>query len=373
MADLLEIALQLNTDRSIIHVDMDAFYAQIEMRDHPEYRDQAIILASDPRKNGGRGVVATANYAARKLGVHSAMSSAEAVKLAPNALFVRPNFDSYRAVSAQVHEIFHRYTDMVEPIAFDEAYLDVTKSKIPFESTVALAHHLQQTIFDELTLTSSVGVSFNKFLAKLSSEHNKPAGFTVVAPEEIRTFLDPLPIKDIRGIGSKTVPKMNELGIYTGKDLFEMDQSALLSHFGKMGYEFYRRIRGVDDREVEWQRERKSIGNERTYGPFLTQEETVFENLHYLAELLEHSLTKRQMHGKTIVLKTRDEDFVTETRRRTLPDFIPNDADTYYEIAEELWEELGGFQKAVRLLGLTMTTLAPMTFDNMLLDLYGND
>ncbi|MCM0582886.1 DNA polymerase IV [Weissella diestrammenae] len=373
MADLLKISLQLNTNRQIIHVDMDAFYAQIEMRDHPDYEGQAIILASDPRRNGGRGVVATANYQARELGVHSAMSAAEALKLAPNARFIRPNFEIYRAVSKQVHAIFHRYTDMVEPIAFDEAYLDVTHSKLFFPSSIALAHHLQQSIYNELHLTCSVGISFNKFLAKLGSEHNKPAGLTMILPDDIRQFLDPLPVKDIRGIGAKTAPKMYELGIQTGYDLFQMDQSALMDHFGKMGYEFYRRIRGVDDSEVAWQRERKSIGNERTYAPFLNSEESVFDRLQELSSMLVHSLEKQQMHGKTIVLKVRDESFTTETRRETLPEFIQNDATTYFELAESLWEALGGYEQPIRLLGLTMTSLAPMTFDNLTLDLYGTD
>ncbi|MDR3190216.1 MAG: DNA polymerase IV [Lactobacillaceae bacterium] len=370
MADLLEISLQLNTQRQVIHVDMDAFYAQVEMRDHPEYHDKQLILASDPRKNGGRGVVATANYAARKMGVHSAMSAMEALKLAPDALFIKPDFKVYGEVSAQVHEIFHRYTDMVEPIASDEAFLDVTVNKLGFTSAVALAHHMQQTIFDELHLTSSVGVSFNKFLAKLASEHNKPAGFTFVGPGEIREFLDPLPIGDIRGVGKQTEPRMHELGIDFGKDLYDADQSTLLQHFGKMGYEFYRRIRGVDDREVEGQRERKSIGNERTYGPFLTSEDMVLDNLYKLAELLEASLKRKQMHGKTIVIKTRNADFVTETRRRTEVDFIENDARRFYDLAQELFEELGGFEQPIRLLGLTMTGLAPVTFENLPLNLY---
>ncbi|MGY3738126.1 DNA polymerase IV [Weissella soli] len=370
MADLLEIALQLNSERQIVHVDMDAFYAQVEMREHPEYRQRQLILAEDPRHNGGHGVVATANYAARALGVHSAMSAIEALRLAPDALFVRPNFTLYRAVSAQVHEIFHRYTDIVEGVAFDEAYLDVTANKLGFTAAIALAHHMQQTIFDELHLTSSVGVSFNKFLAKLASEHNKPVGFTFVGVDDIRSFLDPLPVGDIQGVGKQTEIKMKELGIETGAQLYQTDQSTLLAHFGKMGYEFYRRIRGVDDRQVEWQRERKSLGNERTFNPFLQSEEEVQAQLTRLAELLATALTKRQMHGKTLVLKVRTEAFVTETKRLTQIDFYANDALLFERLAQEIWEDLGGFQERIRLLGLTMTGLAPVTFENLPLDLY---
>jgi DNA polymerase-4 len=370
LADLFEIPLHLNTDRKIIHVDMDAFYAQVEMRDHPEYRHEQLILARDPRKHGGRGVVATANYAARKLGVHSAQSAAEALRLAPNAIFVEPDFETYRRVSGGVHEIFHRFTDKVEPIAFDEAYLDVTENKFGLTDGVVIAHQLQQMIFDELQLTSSVGVSFNKFLAKLASENNKPVGMTVVRPDDVRSFLDRLPISDIRGVGTKTAEHMIELGVETGHDLFELDQTTLLNEFGKMGYEFYRRIRGVDDRPVEWQRERKSVGKERTYGPFLDTEEAVFAQFKDIATMLAESLIKRNLHGKTLVLKIRDEDFETETRRRSAVDYLPNDAVQFIEIAQDLWEELGGFRKPIRLVGLTMTNLAPLTFENVPLNLY---
>ncbi|EJF33986.1 DNA-directed DNA polymerase [Weissella koreensis KCTC 3621] len=371
MADLFDIPLKLNSDRHIIHIDMDAFYAQIEMRDHPEYRDEAIILANDPRLTGGRGVVATANYQARKLGVHSAMSAVEALKLAPHARFVVPNFKLYRKTSQLVHEIFHRYTEKIEPVAFDEAYLDVTNDLSTFDSDLDLAHHLQQTIFDELKLTSSVGVSYNKFMAKLASEHNKPVGFTYIDPSQIREFLNDLKIQEIRGIGKKTIPKMNDLGIYNGYDLYQQSQATLIDHFGRAGFDFYQRIRGVDDREVEWKRERKSIGNERTYGPFLSEEADVFEAFHHLANLLETSVQQEKKHGKTLVLKVRDSEFKTETRRRTNLDFMENKADLFYDLALELWDELGGFQEPIRLLGLTMTNLAPITFTDVPLDLYG--
>lgn len=370
MADLLEIPINLKSERRILHIDMDAFYAQVEMRDHPEYRSVALILARDPRTSGGHGVVATANYPARKLGVHSAMSSAEALRLAPDAVFLPPNFDLYREVSEQVHEIFYRLTRKVESVALDEVYLDITDSYTSFQDAIMVGHQLQQSIYAELNLTSSIGISYNKFLAKLASEHNKPVGLTVVKPSEIRSFLDPMPIEEIRGVGIKTAEKMHTLKIETGRDLFLQNQSTLLQNFGKMGYEFYRRIRGVDDRQVEWQRERKSIGKERTYNPFLDTEEQVAKELRHITELLVTSLDRRQMQGKTLVIKTRTEDFETETRRKSFTDLIPNDIQFILEEGQALFEELGGYQRPLRLLGLTITNLQNQSQAEILLPLF---
>lgn len=367
MADLFEIPIQLEANRAIIHVDMDAFYAQIEMRDHPEYRDQAIILAQDPRKNGHRGVVATANYHARALGVHSAMNANEALKLAPDALFVEPDFEKYQRVSAQVRDIFSRITEKVEPVAFDEAYLDITDvSGHPIE----IAHKLQQTIFDDLHLTSSVGVSFNKFLAKLASEHNKPAGFTYIQSDDIRPFLDTLPISDIRGVGKKTAEKMYELNINTGRDLYEMPQRVLSMEFGKLGVSLYERIRGMDLRPVEWERERKSIGKEHTYGSAVDTEELVIQELKLIATELVENLTRKKMHGQTLVLKVRTDGFITRTHRVTFKDPIELDSYVIWRLAQDIWEDLGGYQDPLRLIGLTMTNLTPITFKNINLPLY---
>ncbi|MFC6177812.1 DNA polymerase IV [Weissella sagaensis] len=370
MTDFLKMPIHLNTDRRILHIDMDAFYAQIEMRDNPAYRNVPLILAHDPRKTGGRGVVATANYSARELGVHSAMSAAEAVKLAPHAVFVTPDFQKYRDVSRQLHQIFKRYTQKIEPVAFDEAYLDITQVSSNHQKAVALAHELQQVIYDELNLTSSVGMSFNKFLAKLASEHNKPSGITIINEEDIRPFLDKLSIQDIRGVGKKTAEQMMKLGINTGADLFATSQSELANTFGKSGYAFYEHIRGVDNRPVMWQRERKSLGKERTYGPFLDTEQAVLDELKGLAQQLAETLIKAHLHGKTLVLKLRDSDFNTETRRETIIDFLPNDEREIYRIAQDIFEGMGGYQKPIRLLGLTMTNLAALSFENVVLNLY---
>ena len=370
MANLLEIPIHLNTNRKILHIDMDAFYAQIEMRDNPDYKSVPLILANDPRKTGGRGVVATANYLARELGVHSAMSAAEALTLAPQAVFVTPNFSKYRDVSQQLHQIFKRYTNKIEPVAFDEAYLDITENIPNIDDPIQLAHELQQIIYEELGLTSSVGISFNKFLAKLASEHNKPSGLTVINPEDIRPFLDMLPINEMRGVGTKTAEQMMSLGIHNGKDLFNTTQNKLADTFGKSGYIFYERIRGVDDRPVVWQRERKSIGKERTYGPFLDSEQAVIDELKDLSGKLVKSLIKSQLHGKTLVLKIRDDGFQTATHRATRIDFFPNDEDEIYRVAQDILDELGGYQNPIRLLGLTMTNLAALSFENVVLPLY---
>ena len=371
MSDLLAIPINLNAHRRIIHVDMDAFFAQVEMLDNPEYRNVPLVLARDSRQSGGHGVVSTANYIARQYGIHSAMSAAEALRLAPDAVFVPPHFERYRELSNKVREIFQRVTEKIEPMSIDEAYLDITEQEPEFEDAIAIGHQLQQTIFDELGLTSSVGISYNKFLAKLGSEHNKPVGLTVVRPDDIRAFLDSLPIEEIRGVGKKTAVRMHELGIETGRDLYELKQSTLLDEFGKQGYEFYRRIRGVDDRPVEWQRERKSVGRERTYNPLLDTEEKVLGELRHTAEMLAESLERRHVQGKTLVLKIRTDAFETETRRQTFPTLMPNTPEYFYEQGQILLDDLGGFQEPLRLLGLTVTNLQDKAHVELLLPIFG--
>lgn len=356
--------------RKIIHVDMDAFYASIEERDHPEFKGHPLIIAQDPRKTGGRGVVATANYVARQAGVHSAMSASEALKLSPKAIFQTPNFPLYRQVSDQIHAIFHEYTDKIETVAFDEAYLDVTENKHHLHSAVQVAHAIQTEIFDQTHLTCSTGISYSKFLAKEASDFRKPVGVSVIMPEEVHDFLMALPIERFRGVGKKTVPKMYDLGIHNGADLYQRSQLSLIHDFGKFGYILYQRVRGIDDRPVEYQRERKSIGKERTYGPPLTTLGEVEAQLQYLANLVAATMRQKQRHGKTLVLKLRDSEFNTVTRRVTQADFIANDADTYYDLALEIYHEVARSDEKVRLLGITLTGLAPLAFENITLPLF---
>ena len=311
---IVEAPIRVDTSRKIIHVDMDAFYASIEEREHPAYKTQPLVIAHDPRQTGGRGVVTTANYVARQFGVHSAMPAAKALELCPTAVFKTPNFPLYREVSAQIHRIFHEYTEMIEPIAFDEAYLDVTTNKKHIHSAVELAHRLQQEIWHQTHLTCSTGISYNKFIAKLASDYRKPAGVTIVLPQDAEPFLLREPIEKFRGVGKKTVPKMHDLGIKTGQDLYAQSELDLIKQFGKLGYILYRRVRGSDDRPVEYLRERKSIGKERTFGPFLQSTTEVNTHLKAIAKLVAASMQSHQRHGKTLVLKLRYGDFVTITK-----------------------------------------------------------
>lgn len=361
-------------DRKIIHIDMDAFYASIEMRDDPKLASLPLIIARDPRKTGGHGVVATANYVARSYGIHSAMSSQEALKLCSQAYFKDPAFKKYRAVSNQIHEIFHEYTDYIEPIAFDEAYLDITSNKKHLDSALQTARMIQQEIFTKVHLTCSAGISYNKFLAKLASDYRKPVGITLVRQDEVQDFLFPLAIEKFRGVGKKTVPKMHQLGVFTGKDLYQLSSGELISHFGKMGYILYQRVRGIDERPVEWQRTRKSLGNERTFDRPLTTVASVESFLQKSAKRLADELDQQQKHGKTLVIKVRNSEFETTTKRITLDDYFPNDSETFQFYGKKLLEQIQPNEHYdVRLLGLTVTNLAPLEFENIVLPLWHNN
>lgn len=247
--------------RKIIHVDMDAFYAAVEQRDNPQLRGQPVIVGGDP---GTRGVVATCSYEARKFGIHSAMSAARAYRLCPQAIFVRPRFDAYRAVSIQIRELFHEYTDLVEPLSLDEAFLDVTENKQGIEYGTRAAREILQQIQQRTGLTASAGVSYNKFLAKVASDVNKPAGLTVVTPEQAQDFIAELPIRRFHGVGRVTEKRMLARGIATGADLRQSTQEDLQRWFGKSGPYFYNIARGIDNRAVMPNRLRKSIGKETT-------------------------------------------------------------------------------------------------------------
>ena len=355
--------------RDIIHVDMDCFYASIEMRDEPKLQDKPVVIARDPRKTGGHGVVATANYQARAFGIHSAMNAQRAIKLCPKAVFVTPNFEKYRKVSRQIQAIFAEFSDLVEPVAFDEAYLDITADKQGLGSAVLTAHRLQQRINDEKQLTCSIGISYNKFLAKLASDFCKPVGTTVVRPEEVKAFLFPLPIEKFRGVGKKTAPKMHALGIKTGEDLYARSERYLNEHFGKIGTVLYQRVRGIDERLVEV-RERKSIGTEKTFIRPLVSESQVNDEFMQLATRLVKELNKKQKHGKTLVLKLRTASFETVTKRLTKQEYFLNDVATIVYYAMQLFEEVAPTELELRLLGLTMTGLAPLEFENMSLPLF---
>lgn len=365
----LQFPLHNDTSRKIIHIDMDAFFASVEERDHPEFRGHPLVIARHPSDTGGRGVVTTANYEARKYGIHSAMSAQKAYELCPQAIFKPGDHQKYNEISKKIREIFYQYTDIVEPVSIDEAYLDVTHNKINGKSAIKIARLIQTDIWESVKLTCSAGVSYNKFLAKLASDFQKPRGLTVVAPQDALTFLMALPIEKFHGVGKKTVPKMHELGIFTGKDLFNCTEMMLIQHFGKMGYSLYRKVRGIHDAPVNVTRERKSVGKEHTYGQPLQTEEAVLSQLRQLAEKVEEALKKVQKHGKTVVLKVRYTDYTTITKRITLPEYIYKKEALFYQ-ASLIWEEILGVEKGIRLLGITLTNLDPMTYENIVLPLW---
>lgn len=368
MAELY-FPLKKDTSRKIIHIDMDAFFASVEERDDPELAKHPLVIARHPSDTGGKGVVTTANYKARQYGIHSAMSAQKAYELCPEAIFKPGDHEKYSRVSKQVREVFLRYTDVIEPMSIDEAYLDVTNNKIDQTSAIKIATSIQKDIWREVQLTCSAGVSYNKFLAKLASDYQKPRGLTVISPEEAEVFLKKLPIDKFHGVGKKTVPKMNELGIFTGEDLYQKSEMFLIQQFGKMGYSLYRKVRGIHDSPVNITRERKSVGKEHTYGRPLSTEEEVLSQLRQLSEKVEGALKRVQRHGKTVVVKIRYADFTTVTKRITLPEYLQKKEEIFSQ-ARIIWEEVGGIEKQIRLLGVTVTNLDPIAYENIVLPLW---
>lgn len=368
MANELRFPLKNDVSRKIIHLDMDAFYASVEERDHPELKGQPLVIARHPKETGGKGVVTTANYAAREYGIHSAMSAQKAYELCPKANFISGDISYYKEISAQIHKIFHRYTDIVEPLAFDEAYLDVTENKVGSTSAIKIARMIQRDIWEELQLTCSAGVSYNKFLAKLASDFEKPKGLTLVLPEDAEAFLKEMPIEKFHGVGKKTVIKMHELGIFTGSDLYKVEEMSLIQEFGKMGYELYRKVRGIHNAPVNPNRQRKSIGRENTYSKPLISENQVILQLRELSNDVSKALKNHQKHGQTVVLKVRYDNYETITRRRTLSEYVEAAEDIFFH-AQLIWEEFAESNQSIRLLGVTVTNLDPRTFETISLDL----
>ncbi|MGT2802103.1 DNA polymerase-4 [Streptococcus henryi] len=357
-----------DTSRKIIHIDMDAFFAAVEERDNPELKGKPVIIGADPRKSGGRGVVSTCNYEARKFGVHSAMSSKEAFERCPQAIFISGNHRKYREIGYQIREIFKRYTDLVEPMSIDEAYLDVTENKQGIKSAVKIAKMIQYDIWKEVHLTCSAGVSYNKFLAKLASDFEKPRGLTLVLPEEAQAFLEKLPIEKFHGVGKKSVEKLHELGVYSGADLLELSEWELIDHFGRFGYDLYRKARGISNSPVRADRVRKSIGSERTYGKLLYDEADIKAEISRNAQRVTETLKKNKKVGRTVVLKVRYADFSTLTKRVTLDD-VTSDFDLINQSARSIYDSLDENPAGIRLLGVTVTGLEDGKID-IPLDLY---
>jgi len=337
--------------RKIIHIDMDAFYASVEQLDNPELRGKAIAVGGSDQ----RGVVAAASYEARKYGVRSAMSSVIAKRNCPELIFVKPRFDRYREISQKIREIFLEYTELVEPLSLDEAYLDVTRNKKGNPSATLIAGEIRAKIKDRTGLNASAGISINKFIAKVASDINKPNGQKTVNPEEVPEFLDKLEIRKFHGVGKVTAEKMYQFGIFKGSDLKEKSLEFLTEHFGKSGEYYYNVVRGIHLSEVSPDRIRKSLGAERTFDENISSEIFMIQRLENIAEEIERRIRKVNLAGKTVTLKIKYSDFTLQTRSKTLPYFISS-KDLIMETARELlYQEK--MKESVRLLGITLSSL----------------
>lgn len=337
--------------RKIIHIDMDAFFASVEQRDRPELRGRPIAVGGGAK----RGVVAAASYEARTFGVRSAMSGVQARRLCPELEFVKPRFDRYREVSRQIRQIFLEYTDLVEPLSLDEAYLDVTANRKGMPSATLIAREIRRRILEETGLTASAGISINKFIAKVASDYNKPNGQKTVPPEAVQQFLESLEIRKFHGVGRVTAEKMNALGIFTGADLRERTEAFLTDHFGKSGHHYYRVVRGVHDSPVQPTRVPKSLGAERTFSENLSSEVFMVEKLTKIAEELSRRLRARERSGKTITLKIRYSDFSLQTRSRTLEGFVDSPERILATARDLLYQQ--PLENSVRLLGISLSNL----------------
>ena len=330
---------------------MDAFYASVEQMDDPSLKGKAIAVGGGSE----RGVVSAASYEARKFGVRSAMSGRLAQKLCPQLIFVKTRFDRYRDISSQIRKIFYTYTDLVEPLSLDEAYLDVTQNKKGHPSATYLAQQIRNEVYEKVGLTASAGISINKFVAKVASDYNKPNGQKTVSPEEVLRFLEELDIKKFHGIGKVTAKKMYDMGIYTGTDLKQKSEEFLQHHFGKSGAHYYRIVRGIHTSPVKPDRIRKSLGAERTFRENITSEVYMIDRLKDIATEVQSRLDKNKVSGRTVTLKIKYSDFTLQTRSKTLPYFI-HDASLLLETAKELlYQEK--LLDSVRLLGISLSNL----------------
>lgn len=339
--------------RKIIHVDMDAFYASVEQRDNPELQGKPIAVGGSRQ----RGVVAAASYEARKFGVRSAMPSITAYKKCPEIIFVKPRFEVYKEVSSQIREIFAEYTDLIEPLSLDEAYLDVTENKMGLEFAMDVAEEIRQKIKERTNLTASAGISYNKFLAKIASDFNKPNGYYVVTPKMAQKFIENLPIEKFFGVGKVTALKMHQKGIFNGNNLKQHSLSTLNRWFGKAGKYYYNISRGIDNRAVNPSRIRKSLGAERTYEFDQSAHEDLVNKLIDVAEILNKRLEKANTSGKSLTLKVKYGDFQQITRSKTLEENYTSEQ--IKTIGLELLNLIPNPEKGIRLLGLQVSN-----FDN---------
>ena len=346
--------LSIKTQRKIIHIDMDAFFASVEQLDHPQWRGLALAVGGE----GSRGVVSAASYEARKYGVRSAMSGIIAKKLCPHLIFAKPRFERYKDISDQIRAIFIEYTPLVEPLSLDEAFLDVSD----YSSATLVAEEIRTKIKSKTGLTASAGISINKFLAKIASDWNKPDGQKTLPPENIIEFLESIDVKKFHGIGKKTKLKMYQLGIYTGKDLKEKTEEFLFKHFGKGGKYYYQVVRGFHNSPVKPHRTPKSVGVERTFEKNLSSEFFLEEKLKNIAENLEMRLSKNKLAGRTITLKIKYSDFKQQTRSKTGNLYLSNKDLILERVKELLYKEK--LSNSVRLIGISISNLNAVMKEN---------
>ena len=337
--------------RKIIHVDMDAFYASVAQLDHPELIGKPIAVGG----GGKRGVISAASYEAREFGVKSAMSGNLAIKLCPDLIFVKPHFERYTEISKQIRAIFYDYTNLVEPLSLDEAYLDVTENKKGNPSASLIAEEIRARILNEIGLTASAGISINKFIAKIASDYNKPNGQKTVNPEEVIQFLEVLDIRKFYGVGKVTAEKMYQKGIFTGLDLKQKSLEYLDANFGKSGRYYYYVVRGIHTSEVKPNRIRKSLAAERTFSENLSSEIFMLEKLEHIAEEVSKRLSKSNVAGKTVTLKIKYSDFSLQTRSKTLPYYISDKSVILETTKDLLYQEK--LSNSVRLLGISLSNL----------------
>ena len=337
--------------RKIIHVDMDAFYASVEQLDNPELRNKPLAVGG----NEIRGVVSAASYEARKFGVRSAMSGFLAKKKCPHLIFVPPRFDRYKEISSKIRAIFYDYTDLVEPLSLDEAYLDVTENKKSNLSASLIAQEIRQRIWDELQLRASAGISINKFVAKIASDINKPNGQKTINPEEVIPFLEELPVNKFYGVGKVTAAKMHNLGIFKGIDLKNKTLEELSLLFGKSGLHYYNIVRGIHNSKVKPNRVRKSIAAEITFNENLSSEVFMLQRLDKIADELERRMQKHSTKGKTVTLKIKYSNFTQQTRSKTVNHYIQDKKEFYPIVKELLYQDV--LKNSVRLLGISFSNL----------------
>ncbi|MCB9360825.1 MAG: DNA polymerase IV [Flavobacteriales bacterium] len=349
-----------DTIRKILHIDMDAFYASVEQRDNPELVGKPIAVGGSKE----RGVVAAASYEARKYGVRSAMPSITAYKKCPHIIFVKPRFDAYKEASRQIHEVFAEYTDLIEPLSLDEAYLDVTENKKNLEFAMDVAQEIKEQIKAKTGLTASAGISYNKFLAKIASDYNKPDGFYVITPKMAPSFVEELKIEKFFGVGKVTAQKMHKHAIFKGSDLKNKSLYDLERWFGKSGKYYYNVSRGIDNRLVNPNRIRKSIAAERTYNKDISTEVVLIERINEVADILIKRLGKTETNGKSLTLKVKYADFKQITRSKTLPEPIPHEK--IKEMSADLIKLIPEIEKGIRLLGLQISNFEQDNNDQFL-------